>query len=147
MTADAILRLRPQPRNVGVEYEVHDTGDRIRPPGSRSTAGDNLNALHQRLRNQIHIDRTRDGVVCRRADEPTPVYQNQGSGRSDTSNIEVVLSSQNGVIAGARGRGAGEKRWQLVQPGTQIVGARQLELLHPKDRSGRWCFEPLTINP
>jgi hypothetical protein len=114
------------------KLEIHDASDRIRTIGRRGAAGDDLDALDQCRRNDVHVWHA--FAVC--GNEPSSVEQHQSAAGSQAPEVERRLAVRD-VIRGA-GRSRDELRHE-VQAGFDRRGAglRQDFCRYRDDRARR----------
>jgi hypothetical protein len=82
---DALVRL--------VEHEVDHARDRVGAIGRRSAAGDDLDALHQSLREGVDVDESGDA----RSHRATPVEQHQRADFTQAAQVERVDTGKTGA--------------------------------------------------
>src|SRR5690606_40880276 len=84
---------------LGVENEVDDAGDRVGAVSGRSAAGDDLGAPHERLRQNVDVDR----AAARRRHDAPAVEQHQRADGADAAQIQQALPGRAGPARDALG--------------------------------------------
>ena len=116
----AIVGIDPQAFELGVHHEVDNAGDGIGTVGGRGTAGQHVNALDHRRRNEVKIGGRARHVARHQA---AAVDQHQGTLRAETAQIDG--GGAGGTVRQGR-RLAGEHLRQRVE---QIFGLLRARLL------------------
>ena len=105
----AIADLALQPLVFAVEDEVDDACHRVRPIDRRCTAGDDLDALHQPLRDGVHVHRP----LRNRPHRSMPVEQHQrarGAQRPQVDRVDPARAAAQHALRVGRGDAACDGR-------------------------------------
>ena len=121
-----------------VEDEVHHACDRVRPVHSRSTAGEDVDALHHERRNDADV-----GRFCGAGRQALAIDQGQGTTRTKTAKVNGRVTQCTVVVKGI-------ERWRhlriLVDQILCAGNAGVLEFFLLDLRHRRRCSDRLALN-
>ncbi len=89
VSGDTALRDTPEALELLVEDEVDHAGHGVRAVDRGGAAGHHVHALHQQLRQRVHVDR----AVRRGRRHARAIQQNQGADRAEAAQIEEIARS------------------------------------------------------
>ena len=113
---EAVLRIDLDALELRIHHEVDDAGDGIRTIDGRRAAGQHIDALHDRRRNEVDVGHRRGlGRVTRH--QATAVDQHHGTRRAKATQVD---GGRTGGAVGEVGTLTGERLRQVVD---EILGA------------------------
>ena len=133
MVVERQLAVEADTGEVGVHDEVHDAGDGVRTVDRRGAAGEHVDALDDRRRDEVEIGDRGGGIA---GDEATAVDQHE---RADRAEVAKVDRGDAGRAVGVGRTLAGEDLRQRVEEIFDAGRALKLDFLrrHDRDRAGR----------
>src|SRR3546814_11479723 len=124
MLVEGILAVEPEALEIGVEDEVDNARDRVRTIDRRGTAGQHVDPVNERGRNDVDVGGRRAGVARQ---QTAAVHQHQGALRPEAATVDgrgagravgdfAALAGRSEERSGGKGRDrTGETRWWLVR--------------------------------
>ena len=123
--ADAVESADLEALEIILHHEVDDTGHRVRTIDRRCTAGHDLDARHQRGRDQVQVDH----AVLRRADDAAAVLQHQRAHGAQTAQVDGRRQVARVRLGTLPGHGLRQRIEQLLA----FDGDRELDFLFADD--------------
>ncbi len=129
---DPALHTALQPGVLGVENEVDDAGDRVRPVGCGGAAGDDFGALQQGLGHDVDVD----GAVVRGGHHAAAIEQHQCTVLTEIAHVENRLAGIGSDAIVLRRIDVAQKLRQLLECFDDVSRGDEVQLLGGHDGHG-----------